>query len=41
MFSKQIPIIEGLDCNAIPTDGNTVTYSSDYLNTCIFEYNNI
>lgn len=42
MFSKQIPIIEGLDCNTIPTDGNTVTYSSDYLNTCVFDkYNNI
>ena len=43
MPSTNIPIIEGYDdCNTLPTDGNTVTYSSDYLNTCVFDkYNNI
>jgi hypothetical protein len=45
MLSTKIPIIEGLDgldCTVEPTNGNTVTYSSNYLNTCIFDkYNNI
>jgi hypothetical protein len=45
MLSTKIPLIEGLDgldCTVEPTNGNTVTYSSNYLNTCIFDkYNNI
>jgi hypothetical protein len=42
MFSKQIPLIEGLDCNTIPTDGNTVIYSNDYLKNCVIhKYDNI
>ena len=45
MFSNKIPIIEGLDgldCTVEPTNGNTVTYSSNYLNTCVFDkYNNV
>jgi len=42
MFSNKIPIIEGLDCSVQPTNGNAITYSSNYLNTCVFDkYNNI
>jgi hypothetical protein len=42
MFSNKIPIIEGLDCNVAPTNGSTVTYSSGYLKTCVFDkYNNV
>jgi hypothetical protein len=37
---QQFPTIEGIeniDCN----NGNTITYSSDYLKTCVFDkYNN-
>ena len=42
MFSNKIPIIEGLDCSVPPTNGNTITYSENYLTTCVFnKYNNI
>jgi hypothetical protein len=42
MFSKQIPMIEGLDCKTMPTDGNTLIYSNDYLNNCVVnKYHNI
>jgi hypothetical protein len=42
MFSNQIPIIEGLDCNTMPTNGNTIIYSNDYLNACVInKYNHI
>lgn len=42
MFSNKIPIIEGIDCSTMPTDGNTVIYSNDYLNNCVLnKYNNI
>jgi len=42
MFSNQIPMIEGLDCNTMPTNGNTLIYSNDYLNNCVVnKYHNI
>jgi len=42
MLSTKIPMIEGLDCSTAPIVGNAVTYSSNYLNTCVFDkYNTI